>query len=416
MALMAKFLAILMFCVTAAVIQRALLVELGDSIKITEYQLLRIQDNEAQEELNDGMVCILDGAVSNTESSVVLASPFFPDGLSMAPSSCGSNVSSSLSSSSCCTNLTCDGKTHVFFSGRRVQYGHFLLNVMAPLWDKIRSVRQERQQPDNKNNADLVLHMFTKPRRRPSYLRTYLSFFGASEIHIEPAKKIPSTTLLAKRPILGLSNITLDHYNYDVDPELWKGFRSFLIEGFELPPPMRNSSQVRITFIQRRSNRRTLNLESLVEGTHRLLSNVTTTTTTKQVVEAVVRTVQFEGMELEDQFRIMSETDLLVAADGSGIINGMYMPSNSCIVSILPYGVRDLIPKKGKNFEVLFENKLGTKYVKLHSMPVAESEEVYKRAVTKTDVIGRWFMLKQNINISMDQLDGALGDCLDYLL
>jgi hypothetical protein len=92
----------------------------------------------------------------------------------------------------------------------------------------------EKQQ--HKNN--IVLHYFTQDERylNTSYMHKYLSLF-ADDVRIQPISKLSDLTLRTKRRnlILGLSDITTDHYNYEnVGPELWKGFRDFLMRGMNV--------------------------------------------------------------------------------------------------------------------------------------------------------------------------------------
>jgi len=159
---------------------------------------------------------------------------------------------------------------------------------------------------------------------------------------------------------------------------------------------------LRITVIQRESNRKFLSLNATVAEMHTLLRNVAEKSFT-------IRVVQFEGMTVDDQAAAVSETDVLIGADGTGIMNGIFLPENhrSCVITVLPYGVPELIPWKGENFASMFA-KLGVGYHSIESSPVHNSLETYQLAAAKKDPIERWFMLKQDLNVSSLQLVSAI--------
>jgi hypothetical protein len=399
-------------------------------------------------------ICISNGTVTGQHRHAIrLSSPFFRDFLKLVPID-DDDDSDSSSSSSGCAGLSWDGKTHVVISAKRgSQYGHLLLNAMAPLWDKLRrnglllpsSHPQYSHQPpphfhddDNHHHHhplvssrdDMVLHYFTKDERylNATYIHKYLSLFAGTVI-VAPASELPNLTLYARNPILGLSDITLDHYNYDnVDPELWRGFREFLMNGMmqmktsssSIPSQQpQQPQQLRVTFVQRLQSRRILNLDELV---HAIQPEVVV------VSQVKVRVVSFEDMALEEQIQVMADTDILVGADGTNLINGiLYMPmsmktstttssnststSTSCVISILPFGVSRHIPNKGRNFRLIHE-KLGGRYRTLDSLPVPGSIRLVERALQRERPQQRWFLLKQDLVVDPDEFRTALQECV----
>ena len=134
-----------------------------------------------------------------------------------------------------------------------------------------------------------------------------------------------------------------------------------------------------------------------MEGTQKIYEKYEQFNTTNK--ELHVRSVQFEEMPLTQQSRIKEKSDIMILADGTGVINGMYMPTNSCIISILPFGVNRYIPEKGNNFKTLF-TKLDFTYITLNSREVENSGDIIKRAAEKETAIERWVMLSQNINVT----------------
>jgi hypothetical protein len=239
--------------------------------------------------------------------------------------------------------------------------------------------------------------------KRP-YVQRYLSLFGAKTVHVDTRKEFQRKNYgVFFDPVLGLVNATLDHYNMHADDSvLWLSFRDFLIDGLGLTPSLAqkdNAGTLRLTVIQRKDDRKFLNLTAIVDdvvarSNRPLRPNIVT----------------FEGMTVDQQAAVMRKTDILVGADGTGLMNGIYLPDSSCIVSILPFGVAELIPGKGKNFEVLL-SKLGMRYVVSNSLPVPESKKIYELALKKETGGERYFMLKQNVNITSYQLASAIESC-----
>ncbi len=313
----------------------------------------------------------------------------------------------------CCDGLEPDTRRHVFVSVANLAYGHFVFNGMAPLWDKLRGEQLLVAVDDQQTS--LVVHLIAgKPNDRMAkqpYILQYLEFFRGEIITYSRQSFRQQRLLLSRQPILGLANVTLDHYNEDASSELWRDFRDFLIDGF---PLLRANYErkdddynvLHLTIIQRKANRQFLNLNATITEITTLMKNVTDKSLT-------VRVVQFEGMPIEKQAVAMSETDILIGADGTGIMNGIYLPrKDSCVIAVLPYGVRELIPGKGRNFETLF-TKLGMRFYSMESSAVNQSLEIYRLAKAKKSEIERWFMLKQNLNITGQQLVSAIEFCLD---
>lgn len=349
--------------------------------------------------------CICNGSATNIQNNISLSSPFF-----------GVNYFSILSGGNhfCCDGLVPDHRKHVFFSVANLAYGHFVFNGVAPLWDKLRGERQLLGTVTHDKESPLVLHLIAGKQNdsmlEQPYLREYLELFGG-EVHLYSRESyLEQRFLLVNRPILGLANITLDHYNDASSSQLWRDFRDFLINGFPQLryryQPRNNKILRRITIIQRKENRKFRKLNATIVDMQRLLQNETEWSFTIQVVE-------FENMSAVDQAGVMSQTDILIGADGTGIMNGIYLPGNySCVIAVLPFGARQLIPEKGKNFATLFA-KLGMRYISLESSALRrKSLQIYRLAKSKATPLERWFMLKQNLNISAQQLVSAIQSCV----
>ena len=124
-----------------------------------------------------------------------------------------------------------------------------MLNTLAPLWDKVQlldSVQRRSSHSSLLQWAGKSIHE---------------SFFGKIQVKINSSEALATMpALLTRQPIIGLSNIELDHYNRGADPSKWKSFRQWLLRGFHLREPKRNSSHIHITFLQRKYNRRFLRL------------------------------------------------------------------------------------------------------------------------------------------------------------
>ena len=62
------------------------------------------------------------------------------------------------------------------------------------------------------------------------------------------------------------------------------------------------------------------------------------------------RLVYFEGLTLAEQMRISAAAQLMIAIDGTGVANGLWMGLGSTLVDVLPYGASFAVRKKSDNF------------------------------------------------------------------
>ncbi len=179
----------------------------------------------------------------------------------------------------CLGQITDTHRRHVFISVAFLQYGHYILNGLAPLWE---TWTRQRQQEDASSTTDLplVIHLIvgsaTRDEMNQPYVRRYLSLFMADEVHVYRPETFKQQTFLLKHPPqLGMVNATLDHYNFNADPNQWLGFWSFLRNGILPPNTMQTadsaSFQLRITFVQRKLNRKFLNLNTTILEIKQLL-------------------------------------------------------------------------------------------------------------------------------------------------
>lgn len=334
--------------------------------------------------------CICEGAIIGGMHPVPLSSPFFRDGLELLADTGHNN--------SCCLGLQPDTRINVMFSSKYSQYGHFLFNGIAPLWDKVRHLLDKK----------LVIHFYSADTRRLSldYLHTYLSMFG--EPHVHAAMELNRTRLLLVNPVLGLSSVSLDHYNFNANPGMWQGFRDFLFLGLDVMSPKKRLGEARITLIQRKENRRIIRLDELRVA---LETSILSVQTEKKIR---MKVVDFEDLSPRDQAMAVADTDILIGAEGTGIMNGLFLPANSCIISVLPYGFKDLWPHRGKNFNALF-TKLGTLFRQIHSLPVNNhSLELYRLAESyaPTDWNRDFLLRKQDVLVDHDELIRSVRLCL----
>ena len=164
--------------------------------------------------------------------------------------------------------------------------------------------------------------------------------------------------------------------------------------------PLKNPSTVRVLLLQRKGTREFLNVTTIVSSTRSALGKISV--------------ILLEGKSVDEQATVMGDADILIGANGTGLINRIYMPINSCIISFLPFAAPRLIPGKGSNFNRLFQS-LGTTCISHESLEVEESKDLVKWAEEKIIVLERWFLLTQNIKVNHTQLHHSLQQCMEFL-
>ena len=95
-----------------------------------------------------------------------------------------------------------------------------------------------------------------------------------------------------------------------------------------------------VYLIGRRSNRRILNADEVLE----------TIRTQPGVNRTASRIIFFEGLRLAQQMELALTARAMVGVDGSGFLNGFWMPRSSTAVYIMPYGNRYARVQLGFNF------------------------------------------------------------------
>lgn len=103
----------------------------------------------------------------------------------------------------------------------------------------------------------------------------------------------------------------------------------------------------RLTIIDRRSNRRILNVENLQQ------------TAMETGFFKTVQVSYLEEMDMASQIRLMAVTDVLFGMDGTGLMNGLFMPEGGVVVHARPYGCSQALSGKGINFDRLWISNPG---------------------------------------------------------
>lgn len=103
----------------------------------------------------------------------------------------------------------------------------------------------------------------------------------------------------------------------------------------------------RLTIINRRSNRRILNVQKLQQ------------TAMETGFFKTVQVSYLEEMDMASQIHLMALTDVLFGMDGTGLMNGLFMPEGGVVVHARPYGCSQALSGKGINFERLWVSNPG---------------------------------------------------------
>lgn len=131
-----------------------------------------------------------------------------------------------------------------------------------------------------------------------------------------------------------------DHYNLSTLSSSWQSYAADsrrLANITELPQA---SKQHCIATLIYRPVRKILNLE--------VLSAIVS-----QEFDCVANIVSFDGMSHRDQILVASNSTLLIGMDGTGLLNAAYLQRPSAVISIMMWGMKDINPAKGRNFQHL---------------------------------------------------------------
>lgn len=118
--------------------------------------------------------------------------------------------------------------------------------------------------------------------------------------------------------------------------------------------PSRQDPNIVLTYINRTSSRRLIDDELYLNKVKEALPHIT------------VRSVDFATLSLQEQLKIVQETDVLVGVHGAGLTHGMFMQPRSTIVELLP---SDLNHKGFRNMAMLMDHA----YLSVHSSPKSKT-------------------------------------------
>ncbi|KAF2757664.1 hypothetical protein EJ05DRAFT_501191 [Pseudovirgaria hyperparasitica] len=123
--------------------------------------------------------------------------------------------------------------------------------------------------------------------------------------------------------------------------ELVKTFSDRVLKTFEVVDKAITDHNVRITFLDRKGNRRFVHQDQLLAGI------------AQKYPDATIDTVDFTEMSFGEQLEVISNTTVLIGVHGAGMTHSIFMPEGSTIIDIMPPGLQC----KG------FENIAGLKHI-----------------------------------------------------
>lgn len=252
------------------------------------------------------------------------------------------------------------------------QIGHFVYNTVSSLFSVLGLVEAHAAGPHVYTRARATLNgslqLFLYPDLPARLLRwsqelwqpvispssTAAEIFRVLTRH--PAMSLPallnnSTTqaFCFRKLTLGLSGSTLDHYMPRVPPGHWRIFIDALADGMNARAvPRCHRATTNIVVVQRRKSRRFLNAEEMASAVHELFDR-------SSAGPVHVQVVLFEDLAFAQQAQLMSQTDIMIGVDGTGLFNGNFMPPGSYVVRVKPYALDVLIPGKSGNFKRIWE-------------------------------------------------------------
>eukprot|EP01018_Ginkgo_biloba_P026401 Gb_24589 [translate_table: standard] len=265
------------------------------------------------------------------------------------------------------------------------QYGHAMFNGISLLWEIVTG-------PLSKAGKNVRLYAYGDSivSHQRQEAQEFLPFFDIQTLEPlmgmfshQPVRALASLLMQSDRHpvcfsylLVGLSG-ELDHYNFGAPLKKWLDFSKAVKTHFGVMDPPRIPASIlqriapeealrgsnpelelepinqiqwdnlpglrpRLTILDRRSNRVIINVKELqkiaVEIGH-----------FKQV-----EVVYLEEMNMEQQVQLMGITDVLFGIDGTGLMNGMFLPEGGVVVHVRPYGCAEFLSGKGVNFNRLW--------------------------------------------------------------
>ena len=247
------------------------------------------------------------------------------------------------------------------------QVGHFLYNLIMPLWDSLRKLGWDR-------GANVHVFIDCRGRIRGDGIRA-IQRIGGTELANAPEFVAAAARMLSPLPLQSLADLlhgnsagcfdellvgatcsSLDHYSRSYEAEHAIAFRNSLAAAV-LRKPLANplgwrtsvsggaTEPLRVLLVDRIASRRLLNAPALLGAMRRV-----------QGVDAMAaRLVRFEGMPLHRQMSIAAAACFMFGMDGTGLFNANFMRPGCTVAHVFPFGTRELLPDKSSNFVRLWQ-------------------------------------------------------------
>ncbi|GLJ48843.1 hypothetical protein SUGI_1030120 [Cryptomeria japonica] len=271
------------------------------------------------------------------------------------------------------------------------QYGHAMFNGVSLLWEIFSALFQ-----DASDNIRLYAYGDSIESHNRQKAQENFPFFDMKRLDPlmrmfsgQPVRALANLLKQSDRHpvcfsylVVGLSGADLDHYNFHAPLKRWREFSSAVKSHFNVKDPPRvndfNLERVapqdalghgsnpdkelgkmtaiswkdlpgrpRLTMVDRKSSRVIINVREL----QRIA-----------VESGYFKSVELaypEEMSMEDQVRLMGATDVLFGMDGTGLMNGIFLPEGGAVVHVRPFGCKEFLPGKGINFDRLFGGNPG---------------------------------------------------------
>ena len=265
------------------------------------------------------------------------------------------------------------------------QVGHFLYNLVMPLWDSLRTLGWD---------GGAHVHVFIDCRGRLRGDGAHATRrIGGTELANAPEFVAAAARVLSPLPLQSLPGLLqgtgtgcfdellvgagcspLDHYSRAYKAEHAIAFRNSLAAavlrtplanplGWRTSVSGRAKEPLRVLLVDRVASRRLLNAPALLDAMRRVPG----------VDATAARLVRFEGMPLHRQMRVAAAACFMFGMDGTGLFNANFMRPGCTVAHVFPFGTRELLPDKSSNFVRLWQalglrvRRLDVTQVTLHS-------------------------------------------------
>ncbi|RKU47741.1 hypothetical protein DL546_003665 [Coniochaeta pulveracea] len=236
------------------------------------------------------------------------------------------------------------------------------IDVLRMARDPLHNSRPFFQHPEDSHDTQVVI---LDDRADGPYFELWQRFAERAPVRLS---KLMSDHISGSAPVSAETNIIIPMAG--ASNPLWQNdwevrdcteartlqvFAQRVLDFYGIEDPPRDPDHIKVTFIDRRENRRLQNKDELFEALQATIPHIK------------VQMVDFAALSFPQQLRIVRDTDVLVGVHGAGLTHTMFMRENTgAIVELQPETLRD--PQTGKTHNGFrnLANMLSLGYFRVH--------------------------------------------------